>query len=70
MKIRSRIKMIRLRPGDRLVVSCGYQLSRENKERIITRVNKWAPGVDVLVLDGGMQLSRARFKRYKTGETK
>ncbi len=69
MKVRSRIKTIRLRPGDRLAIFCNDRLNREEKERIIYRVKRWAPGVDVLVIDGGMQLSRVRFKHYKIGET-
>jgi hypothetical protein len=45
-----------LKPGDRLVISCDRFLSQTASNEIGKLVSQWAPGIPVLVMDGGMKL--------------
>jgi len=47
---------VQLKPGDRLVLTCKGRVSRDMADLIKAQVNKWAPGVPVLVLDESMRL--------------
>jgi hypothetical protein len=47
---------VQLKPGDRLVLTCKGHVSMEMADRIKAYVDKWAPGVPVLVLDDNMRL--------------
>ncbi|HRJ41581.1 MAG TPA: hypothetical protein PL105_06865 [Caldilineaceae bacterium] len=62
------VRVVDLRPGDRLVVMFPHRVSMAEVERLRAVMSEWAAGHEVLVLDGGASLEVVREGGYG-GET-
>lgn len=69
MEVRAEsVKVVDLRPGDRLVMMFPHRVSMVEAERLRVVLDEWAPGYGVLLLDGGTSLEVLREAGYG-GET-